>query len=74
MSTTGEVHSAQSLGPGRPRTRLDWVLADKAYSSKANRDYLAKRGTKAAIPVKEDQANSRRRKGSSGGRPPNFDT
>ncbi len=61
-------------GPGRPRTRPDWVLADKAYSSKANRDYLAKRGIKAAIPVKEDQANGRRRKGSAGGRPPNFDT
>ena len=61
------------LGPGRPRTRPDWVLADKAYSSKANRDYLAKRGIKAAIPVKEDQATGRRRKGSAGGRPPNFD-
>ena len=47
--------------------------ADKAYSSKANRDYLAKRGIKAAIPVKEDQATGRRRRGSSGGRPPNFD-
>ena len=61
------------LGPGRPRTRPDWVLADKAYSSKANRGYLAERGIKAAIPVKEDQATGRRRKGSSGGRPPNFD-
>jgi hypothetical protein len=50
------------LGPGRPRTRPDWVLADKAYSSKANRDYLAKRGIKAAIPVKEDQATGRRRR------------
>ena len=49
------------------------MLADKAYSSKANRDYLAKRGIKAAIPVKEDQATGRRRNGSSGGRPPNFD-
>ena len=49
------------------------MLADKAYSSKANRDYLAKRGIKAAIPVKEDQATGRRRKGSTGGRPPNFD-
>jgi transposase len=27
-------------GPGRPRRRPDRVLADKAYSSKANRAYL----------------------------------
>ena len=50
------------------------MLADKAYSSTANRAYLAQRGIKAAIPVKEDQATGRRRRGSSGGRPPNFDT
>lgn len=62
------------LGPGRPRTRPDWVLADKAYSSKAHRDYLAGRGIKAAIPIKDDQAETRRRKGSLGGRPPSFDT
>jgi transposase len=61
------------LGPGRPRTRPDWVLADKAYSSTANRDYLAKRGVKAVIPIKDDQAAGRRKKGSSGGRPPGFD-
>ena len=53
------------LPAGRPRTRPDWVLADKAYSSKANRDCLAKRGVDAAIPIKEDQATGRRRKGSS---------
>src|SRR4051812_45775390 len=62
------------VGPGRPRTRPDWVLADKAYSSKANWDYLAGRGIKAAIPIKEDQAAGRRKKGSAGGRPPTFDT
>ena len=27
-------------GPGRPRTRPDRVLADKAYGSRANRAYL----------------------------------
>src|SRR3954469_3581737 len=31
---------------GRPRTRPDRVLADKAYTSKANRDYLRRRGIK----------------------------
>ena len=61
------------VGPGRPRTRPDWVLADKAYSSKANRDHLARRGIKAAIPIKDDQAAGRRKKGSAGGRPPDFD-
>ena len=63
----------ERVGPGRPRTRPDWVLADKAYSSKANRDHLAGRGIKAAIPIKDDQAAGRRNKGSAGGRPPDFD-
>jgi len=61
------------LGPGRPRTRPDWVLADKAYSSRANRAHLARRGIKAAIPIKDDQVQARRRKGPAGGRPPGFD-
>jgi len=61
------------LGRGRPRTRPDRVLADKAYSSKANRSYLRRRHIKATIPVKDDQAAHRRKKGSRGGRPPAFD-
>ena len=61
------------LGGGRPRTRPDRVLADKAYSSKANRAYLRRRRIMATIPVKDDQAAHRRRKGSKGGRPPTFD-
>lgn len=60
-------------GSGRPRTRPDRVLADKAYSSKGNRDYLRRRGIKATIPVKDDQAAHRRKKGRAGGRPPTFD-
>ncbi|WP_433351093.1 transposase [Micromonospora sp. CA-111912] len=35
-------------GPGRPRARPDPVLADKAYSSKANRDLLRRRGIRPA--------------------------
>ncbi|KXK59692.1 transposase [Micromonospora rosaria] len=58
---------------GRPRTRPDRVLADKAYSSRANREYLRRRGIKATIPIKADQAANRRKKGSRGGRPPVFD-
>ncbi|MFF1908530.1 IS5 family transposase [Kitasatospora sp. NPDC058218] len=61
-------------GPvGRPRTRPDAVAADKAYSSKANRAYLRKRGITAVIPEKVDQAANRKRKGSAGGRPVAFD-
>jgi transposase len=60
-------------GPGRPRTRPDRVLADKAYGSKGNRGYLRRRGIPATIPVKADQAANRRKKGPAGGRPPTFD-
>jgi transposase len=61
------------LGPGRPRTRPDRVLADKAYSSRANRALLRRRGITATIPVKDDQAAHRRARGQRGGRPPKFD-
>ncbi|BCL12606.1 IS5 family transposase [Micromonospora sagamiensis] len=61
------------LGVGRPRTRPDRVLADKAYTSKANRAYLRRRGIAATIPSKADQDANRRKKGSKGGRPPAFD-
>lgn len=60
-------------GPGRPRTRPDRVLGDKAYSSRANRAYLARRGIKATIPVPADQAAHRKARGSIGGRSPAFD-
>jgi hypothetical protein len=61
------------LGRGRPRTRPDRVLADKAYSSRANRALLRRLGIRATIPQKDDQAAHRRRKGCKGGRPPAFD-
>jgi transposase len=61
------------IGPGRPRTRPDRVLADKAYSSAANRALLCRRGIKTTIPIKTDQAAHRRKRGSVGGRPPSFD-
>ncbi|MGV9868935.1 hypothetical protein [Rhodococcus koreensis] len=48
------------------------MLADKADSSAGNRAYLRKRGIRATIRVKSDQA-AYRKKGSSGGRPPAFD-
>jgi transposase len=59
-------------GRGRPRHRPDGVLADKAYSSRANRDYLRRRGIRTVIPEKADQIAARQRRGR-GGRPPTFD-
>ena len=49
------------------------MLADKAYSSRANRALLRCRGIAAVIPEKEDQAAHRRARGRVGGRPPAFD-
>ena len=60
-------------GPGRPRTRPTRVLADKAYSSRANRDLLRARGITAVIAQPSDQAAHRKRRGRAGGRPPAFD-
>ncbi|WP_328835625.1 IS5 family transposase [Streptomyces europaeiscabiei] len=60
-------------GPGRPRTRPDKVRADKAYSSRANRAYLHRRGIRCTIPEKRDQIANRKKRGSHGGRPPKFD-
>ena len=60
-------------GRGRPRTRPDRVLADKAYSSMAIRTALRARGIKATIPSKANEITGRAHRGSKGGRPPAFD-
>ncbi|MEU2624346.1 IS5 family transposase [Streptomyces sp. NPDC007157] len=60
-------------GPGRPRTRPDAVLADRAYSSRAIRGHLRRRGIPAVIPQPSDQVGHRLRRGRAGGRPPAFD-
>ncbi|MGW7042126.1 IS5 family transposase [Streptomyces avermitilis] len=62
---------------GQPRTRPDVVLADKAYSSRAIRDHLSKRGIRAVIPVPADQRGHRLRQGqpereTAGVRPPDL--
>ena len=49
------------------------MLADKAYSSRANRAWLAARGIRATIPIPADQARGRANRGANGGRPPAFD-
>ncbi|WP_203237581.1 IS5 family transposase [Streptomyces sp. CdTB01] len=58
---------------GRPRTRPDLVLADKAYSSRAIRDHLRRRGIRSVIPERADQQANRRQRGQAAGRPPAFD-
>ena len=54
---------------GRPRTRPEAVLGDKAYSSRAIRTHLRARRIKAVIPEPADQQGHRRRRGARGGRP-----
>jgi transposase len=58
---------------GRPRTRPDRVLADKACGSRASRAWLRARKIACTIPEKADQIANRKKKGSSGGRRPAFD-
>lgn len=60
-------------GPGRPRSRLDSLTGDKAYSSKNNRKTLRTKRTRCTIPEREDQRTNRFKRGSAGGRPPDFD-
>jgi transposase len=60
-------------GGGRPRTRPDRVLADKAYGARANRVYLRRRKIAAVIPEQADRIAHRKNKGSNGGRPRAFD-
>ncbi|NKY32879.1 IS5 family transposase [Nocardia speluncae] len=68
----GEIRVPR-LGVGGTRSRPDRVLADKAYSLAANRAYLRRRGIKATIPIKADQAANRAARGHAGGRPPAFE-
>ncbi|MFH8492024.1 IS5 family transposase [Streptomyces longisporoflavus] len=58
---------------GRPRTRPDTVLGDKAYSSLEIRNHLRRRGIRTVIPERADQQANRTRRGQAGGRPPAFD-
>jgi len=61
------------LGRGRPRTTPDVLLGDKAYSARAHRAHLRERGVTTVIPEPADQLANRKRRGSAGGRPVNFD-
>lgn len=69
----GEIRVPR-IGQGRPRTRPDAVIADRAYATGVIRTELRRRGIKAVIPDKKDQIAARRRRGSRGGRPYGLDT
>ncbi len=59
--------------PGRPRSRPQTVIADKAYSHPSTRSLLRARGIRTVIPQRSDQIAHRQSKGRAGGRPPRFD-
>ena len=65
--------SRAPVGAGRPRTRPDAVLGDKAYSSRANRDLLRRRGISAVIPNPPTRSATANAAARAGGRPPAFD-
>lgn len=65
--------SVRRAGPGRPRTRPEAVLADKAYSHPSTRQALRARRVRFTSPERSDQIARRQAKGSAGGRPPAFD-
>lgn len=69
-----EQISVPRPGAGRPRTRPDRVLADKAYTSRRNRRYLRRRGIPHTISERLDQQRHRKNRGSRGGRPTGFDS
>lgn len=81
--TAGNINDTQLLAEvldgisvptaGRARSRPDHLLADKGYSSKANRDMLRARKIPHTIPERDDQKNNRRARGQRGGRPAGFD-
>ena len=60
-------------GRGRPRSKPEAVLADKAYSHPSTRTALRTRRIRFTSPERNDQKARRAAKGSKGGRPPDFD-
>jgi transposase len=78
-STAGQRHESRAFEPlmasvrlprrrGRPRTRPERPLGDRAYSTPAIREHCRRRGVKAVIPQRADELRRRRR-----GRPLAFD-
>jgi len=85
VTTAGQRHDSLATGAvlgrvrisraggGRPRTRPDGVLADKAYSTAKIRTMLRRRAITATIPQPSNQIAGRKARGAKGGRPPVFD-
>jgi transposase len=61
------------LAAGRPRTRPECLIADRAYSSRGHRAMLRVRGIRAVIPEPSKQSANRQRRGRRGGRPVSYD-
>jgi transposase len=72
MGLVDAVRVARPGGVGRPRVRPDYLVADKAYSSRANRAGLRARVSPHTIPEHDDQRVHRRCRGRLGGRPVRF--
>lgn len=66
-------HSTLRATAAAPGAALRGPKGEKAYSSRAIRMHLRRRGIRAVIPQPADQAANRKRLGSHGGRPPAFD-
>ena len=69
----GELR-VERLGAGRARTTPEALRGDKAYSARAHRALLRRRGVRVVIPEPDDQKRNRARRGSRGGRPVGFDS
>ncbi|MEU4356220.1 IS5 family transposase [Streptomyces virginiae] len=69
---SGPRRDPRSESRHRPRTTPTRVLGAKAYSSRAIRHLLRRRGIAVTIPERRGQAANRRRRGRLGGRPPGF--
>jgi transposase len=82
MLTPGQQHDCTQLeplldaicvrrtGPGRPRKKPDYLLADRGYSYLKYRKILRYRGIRHSIPERRDQVKQRKSKP---GRPLHFD-
>lgn len=60
-------------GSGRPRTRPERLIVDRAYGARVYREQLRARGIACVCPEREDAKRYRLAKGRAGGRPPAFD-
>jgi hypothetical protein len=85
LLTAGNVHDSTMFGqllsalrvahagPGRPRTRQDYLIADRGLQLPGQPRVAARPRHRPTIPEKADQASHRCRKGPAGGRSPGFD-